>query len=100
MKFSLKSLFGIVLRGARTIIEEQTAGATTKKEERQHLSTSVRLRLAKVAREVNAEKFTLLESDGKLGVIFGPFEICTCTFMIYQKTFRSAAWAKHLKSYL
>ena len=65
MKFSFKSLLGTVPRGARSVRDVVAAGVSVKKEERNNLSTSDRLKLARAAREGGTDKFTFFESDGQ-----------------------------------
>ena len=48
---SFKSLLDIVPRGARTVREVSAAGVSVKQTDRTSLSTSDKLKLAKVARE-------------------------------------------------
>ena len=67
MKFSFKSLLGTVPRGARSVRDAVASGVSVKKEERNNLSTSDRLKLAKAAREGGMDKFTFFESDGQTG---------------------------------
>jgi len=65
-----KSLLGVVPRGARTVREVSIASVSVKKTYRASLSTSDKLKLAKVAREGGENKFTFFETDGKSGSDF------------------------------
>ena len=60
MKLSFKSLLGVVPRGARSIGDIVVAGVSVKKEKRTNLSTSDKLKLAKVAREGGGQQIRLL----------------------------------------
>jgi hypothetical protein len=53
--------------GARSVRDVVAAGVSVKKEERNNLSTSNRLKLARAAREGGTDKFTFFESDGQTG---------------------------------
>ena len=67
MNLSFKTLLGVVPRRVRTVGEIVAAGVSVKKEGRTKLSTLDKLKLARAAREGGEEKFTLFETDGKVG---------------------------------
>ena len=67
MKISFKSVLGAVPRGARSVSDIVALWVAVKKEAWTNLSTSDKLKLSKAAREGEDDKFTLFESDGKVG---------------------------------
>ena len=67
---SFKSLLGVVPRGAHTLSDVVATGISVKRTDRDSLSTSDKLKLAKSAREGGRDKFTFFETDGKSGSNF------------------------------
>ena len=67
---SFKSLLDVIPRGARTVREVSSAGVSVKRNDRASLSTSDKLKLAKVARDGGENTFIFFETDGKWGSDF------------------------------
>ena len=73
MKVSFKSLMWGISRGVREIEEVSTAGVYIKKEDR---NTSDQLNLSKSVRDGGNDKFTLFESNGKIGSDVKLYTMC------------------------